>query len=192
MQSFSFMDLYPQQCWPQFSFPPSPTDTIASDLWYSPPSRPQSLHVFCDAPLVAPKPLPYHSPTFLQFDLLPSLDENLSFPPYTRRPPKRKRTSDLESDGHSIPHLLLPVHQASHHGTMEPPVRGTTTTAKHIIRTIPSDRLLLCHTSRLLGRALFFGVGPPYLGTTHPVPSYARAIISTEITPINLVELWMH
>ncbi|THV07895.1 hypothetical protein K435DRAFT_847695 [Dendrothele bispora CBS 962.96] len=96
--SFSPMDIYSQPCWPQFSFPPSPTDTVASDLSYSPPPRTQSLHVFCNAPLIAPKPLPYHSPTFLQFDLLPSLDDDLSFPPYTQRPPKRKREDDSDSD----------------------------------------------------------------------------------------------
>ncbi|KAI6126267.1 hypothetical protein EV401DRAFT_1935425 [Pisolithus croceorrhizus] len=44
----------------------------------------------CDVPLLAPRPLPYHSPTFLHFDL-PDSDEDLSHPPYTHRPPKRKR-----------------------------------------------------------------------------------------------------
>lgn len=45
----------------------------------------------CDVPLLAPRPLPYHSPTFLHFDL-PDSDEDLSHPPYTHRPPKRKRS----------------------------------------------------------------------------------------------------
>ncbi|KIM57601.1 hypothetical protein SCLCIDRAFT_1219275 [Scleroderma citrinum Foug A] len=47
----------------------------------------------CDVPVLAPRPLPYHSPTFLQFDL-PDTDEDLSHPPYTHRPAKRKRTDD--------------------------------------------------------------------------------------------------
>jgi hypothetical protein len=69
----------------------SPSDTcssIYSDLSSSSP--PPSLHVVCDIPVVAPRPLPYHSPTFLQFDL-PDVDEDLSHPPYTRCPSKRKR-----------------------------------------------------------------------------------------------------
>ena len=53
-------------------------------------SSPPAVHVICTAPLVAPKPLPYHSPTFLQFDL-PDDDEDLSHPPYCSRPHKRKR-----------------------------------------------------------------------------------------------------
>ncbi|ESK92879.1 hypothetical protein Moror_9082 [Moniliophthora roreri MCA 2997] len=51
------------------------------------------LTVTCTAPLIAPKPLPYHSPTFLKFDLLPEIDEDLSYPPYCQRP-KRKRGED--------------------------------------------------------------------------------------------------
>lgn len=54
------------------------------------PASPPAVHVVCNAPLVAPKPLPYHSPTFLQFDL-PDDDEDLSHPPYVSRPHKRKR-----------------------------------------------------------------------------------------------------
>ncbi|KAJ7756887.1 hypothetical protein DFH07DRAFT_940633 [Mycena maculata] len=79
--------------------PPSPTDTCASFASSSttgtPPPRPQTTHVVCNAPLVAPIPLPYHSPTFLQFEL-PDIDEDLSHPPYTRRAAalKRKRTED--------------------------------------------------------------------------------------------------
>ncbi|KAF5391895.1 hypothetical protein D9757_001775 [Collybiopsis confluens] len=57
-------------------------------------SPPPSLHVICNAPLIAPKPLPYHSPTFLKFELLPDLDEDLSHPPYTQRPSKRKRQDE--------------------------------------------------------------------------------------------------
>lgn len=57
----------------------------------SPP--PPAVHVVCTAPLVAPKPLPYHSPTFLHFDL-PDDDEDLSHPPYVSRPHKRKRRAD--------------------------------------------------------------------------------------------------
>ena len=54
----------------------------------------EPLQVTCNAPLVAPVPLPYHSPFFLQYDDLPDLDEDLSHAPYTRRPPKRKRSFD--------------------------------------------------------------------------------------------------
>ncbi|KAF9072927.1 hypothetical protein BDP27DRAFT_371479 [Rhodocollybia butyracea] len=112
------MDYYPafahlsiadsNRCWPQYSsrwpgylhFPSSPSDngsSASSDLSLTPPPRPQSLHVICNAPLIAPKPLPYHSPTFLKFELLPDLDEDLSHPPYTQRPSKRKREVSDES-----------------------------------------------------------------------------------------------
>ena len=37
----------------------------------------------CDVPVVAPRPLPFTPPAFLQFDCLPDEDEDLSFPPYT-------------------------------------------------------------------------------------------------------------
>ncbi|KAH8117256.1 hypothetical protein DFH11DRAFT_1724306 [Phellopilus nigrolimitatus] len=49
----------------------------------------------CDVPLVAPRPLPFASPTFLQFDSLPDEDEDLSFPPYThsRRVPASERAA---------------------------------------------------------------------------------------------------
>ncbi|KAJ6618350.1 hypothetical protein B0H10DRAFT_2217863 [Mycena sp. CBHHK59/15] len=55
-------------------------------------------HVVCNAPLVAPIPLPYHSPTFLQFDL-PDIDADLSHPPYTRTRAATKRKRDEEEDG---------------------------------------------------------------------------------------------
>ncbi|KAJ8093166.1 hypothetical protein PM082_020651 [Marasmius tenuissimus] len=65
-----------------------------------PPPRPpqQPLHVICNAPIIAPKPLPYHSPTFLKFELLPDIEEDLSHPPYTQRPSKRKREHGDNSD----------------------------------------------------------------------------------------------
>lgn len=87
-----------------FDFPPSPSETCSSfstDL--SPSPEPVTIRVVCDVPLVAPRPLPYHSPTFLQFDL-PDPDEDLSHPPYTNRPSKRKRDND-DSD-----HLRLKRH----------------------------------------------------------------------------------
>ena len=61
-------------------------------------ASPPPVHVVCTAPLVAPKPLPYHSPTFLQFDL-PDDDEDLSHPPYCSRPHKRKRQDTDLDDG---------------------------------------------------------------------------------------------
>ncbi|KII88703.1 hypothetical protein PLICRDRAFT_63100, partial [Plicaturopsis crispa FD-325 SS-3] len=79
---------------------PSPSETCSSLSGDSsaPPDSPVTdinVHVVCaDIPLVAPKPLPYHSPTFLQFDRLPDVEEDLSHPPYTRRPTKRKRDAD--------------------------------------------------------------------------------------------------
>ncbi|KAJ7582609.1 hypothetical protein C8J56DRAFT_955237 [Mycena floridula] len=76
-------------------FPPSPS--ACSSLSLTPPPfnlQGNSTVHYCNAPLIAPKPLPFHSPTFLEFELLPDLDEDLSHPPYTRRtvaPSKRKR-----------------------------------------------------------------------------------------------------
>ncbi|KAG2020483.1 hypothetical protein CC2G_005820 [Coprinopsis cinerea AmutBmut pab1-1] len=63
--------------------------------------------VVCKAPLVAPVPLPYHSPRFLQFQLLPDTDQDLSHPPYIYRQTSRKRkveeSDDSSSSGHSQP-----------------------------------------------------------------------------------------
>jgi hypothetical protein len=74
--------------------PPSPSGSFSTGSSPSPPP-PESVHVVCNAPLVAPIPLPYHSPTFLQFERLPDIDDDLSHPPYTQRSPgKRKRLSD--------------------------------------------------------------------------------------------------
>ncbi|KAF7359347.1 hypothetical protein MSAN_01277200 [Mycena sanguinolenta] len=81
--------------------PPSPTETCysfaSSSTAGTPP--PRTTHVVCNAPLVAPIPLPYHSPTFLQFEL-PDIDEDLSHPPYIRRQAavKRKRVAEREDD----------------------------------------------------------------------------------------------
>lgn len=76
---------------------PSASDT-SSSLSTGMSSSPEpaygsnAMHIsVCDVPLLAPRPLPYHSPTFLHFDL-PDSDEDLSHPPYTHRPPKRKRS----------------------------------------------------------------------------------------------------
>ncbi|KDQ60648.1 hypothetical protein JAAARDRAFT_31617 [Jaapia argillacea MUCL 33604] len=84
---------------PENHFPASPADsciTSASDVTASPiPSTHPAI------PLLAPKPLPYHSPTFLQFDL-PDEDEDLSHPPYIR-PAKRKRVEE-DSEGASCLH----------------------------------------------------------------------------------------
>ncbi|KAG2115501.1 hypothetical protein DEU56DRAFT_174752 [Suillus clintonianus] len=99
----------PTYIMPPFHFPPSPSETCSSfstDL--SPSPEPVTIRVVCDIPLVAPRPLPYHSPTFLQFDL-PDPDEDLSHPPYTHRPPKRKRDDkdDGDDDHDSKHHLRL-------------------------------------------------------------------------------------
>ncbi|KAI0736940.1 hypothetical protein C8Q72DRAFT_879354 [Fomitopsis betulina] len=78
-------------------FSPAPSDSSSVLSWDTTPSpapvQPPR-QVTCNAPLVAPVPLPYHSPFFLQYDDLPDLDEDLSHAPYTRRPPKRKRSFD--------------------------------------------------------------------------------------------------
>ncbi|KAI0705847.1 hypothetical protein BC835DRAFT_347454 [Cytidiella melzeri] len=71
----------------------SPSVMSDTDASPKPSPDPQFVHVVCNAPLLAPKPLPYHSPTFLQFDL-PDDDEDLSHPPYVSRPHKRKRAED--------------------------------------------------------------------------------------------------
>lgn len=87
--------------------PPSPSETsssISTDL--SPSPEPVTTRVVCDVPLLAPRPLPYHSPTFLQFDLLPDSDEDLSHPPYTHRPSKRKR----DDDSHPSENLRMKRH----------------------------------------------------------------------------------
>ncbi|OSD01640.1 hypothetical protein PYCCODRAFT_1468512 [Trametes coccinea BRFM310] len=69
------------------------SSTVSRDSDLSP--SPEVAEVVCNAPLVAPIPLPYHSPTFLLYDL-PDEDEDLSHPPYTHRPHKRKRARDDE------------------------------------------------------------------------------------------------
>ncbi|KAI0807148.1 hypothetical protein C8Q74DRAFT_1362685 [Fomes fomentarius] len=80
------------------SFSVTRSDTssaVSRDSDLSP--SPEVAQVVCNAPLVAPIPLPYHSPTFLLYDL-PDDDEDLSHPPYTQRPHKRKRAHDDEDD----------------------------------------------------------------------------------------------
>ncbi|KAF7311572.1 hypothetical protein MKEN_01059800 [Mycena kentingensis (nom. inval.)] len=99
---------YNHQLWHPLFFdqPPSPTDSMwstSSSATASPPPL-NPVTVVCNAPLVAPIPLPYHSPTFLQFEL-PEIEEDLSHPPYTTRSRtaalKRKRQDE---DAHA--HLL--------------------------------------------------------------------------------------
>ncbi|KAF9001915.1 hypothetical protein BDQ17DRAFT_1426205 [Cyathus striatus] len=81
----------------QPSYSSSPSDISSSsskESSFLSTSSPQPLHVICNAPLVAPIPLPYHSPSFLQFDL-PDIDQDLSQPPFTtRRRLKRKHVDD--------------------------------------------------------------------------------------------------
>ncbi|KAL4074634.1 hypothetical protein V8B97DRAFT_2005618 [Scleroderma yunnanense] len=85
-----------------FSSSPSTSDSSSSlstaDMTISPPEPASPIRLsVCDVPVVAPRPLPYHSPTFLQFDL-PDTDEDLSHPPYTHRPAKRKRDDKNDKD----------------------------------------------------------------------------------------------
>jgi len=75
------------------SDPGSPMSTAAPVT-----HAPEFLHVVCNAPLLAPKPLPYRPPAFLDNFELPDPDEDLSHPPYTRSSSKRKRTQDGQVD----------------------------------------------------------------------------------------------
>ncbi|KAI0797868.1 hypothetical protein C8Q75DRAFT_22465 [Abortiporus biennis] len=100
------------------SAPSSSSSDASSETDPSP--SPNFIHAVCNAPLIAPVPLPYHSPTFLQFDL-PDEDEDLSHPPYFSRPHKRKRDPEEESSADPIMPLpdakrrmvqKLPLHQS--------------------------------------------------------------------------------
>lgn len=51
----------------------------------------QDAVIVCDVPLLAPKPLPYHPPRFLQFDDMPPPDADLSQPPFSK---KRARSNE--------------------------------------------------------------------------------------------------
>jgi hypothetical protein len=88
--------------------PASPASSASglSDLSVTPPpilsvtpETDTSVNVVqCNAPLLAPRPLPYHSPTFLQFEQLPDFDEDLSHPPYTKRSTHSKRKRDTSDE----------------------------------------------------------------------------------------------
>ncbi|TBU50635.1 hypothetical protein BD309DRAFT_2247 [Dichomitus squalens] len=90
----------------------SDTSSVASrDSDLSPSPIPEVAEVVCNAPLVAPIPLPYHSPTFLLYDL-PDEDEDLSHPPYTHRPHKRKRARE-EDDADAETAAIQGMHALS-------------------------------------------------------------------------------
>jgi hypothetical protein len=59
--------------------------------------------IVCDVPLHAPRPLPYHSPHFLQFADLPEPDADLSHPPYARRRPLKRARGDEDDAGIDVP-----------------------------------------------------------------------------------------
>lgn len=128
-----------------FQSPPSPSGTSSSsctDISSAfPPSSPQSIHVVCNAPLVAPIPLPYHSPTFLQFDL-PDVDQDLSHPPYTQRTPKRKREVLHEDQNDPIVSKRRSVTSSSY---LHPRRRTTRCNTHHPIAQITRPRLH-CYT----------------------------------------------
>jgi hypothetical protein len=71
-----------------------------------PTPAPEFLQVVCNAPLVAPKPLPYRPPAFLDSFELPDPDEDLSRPPYTRSSSKRKRTRTRDGQDDLVPSLV--------------------------------------------------------------------------------------
>ncbi|KAI0709064.1 hypothetical protein C8Q76DRAFT_770010 [Earliella scabrosa] len=107
------------------SFSVARSDTssaVSRDSDLSP--SPEVAQVVCNAPLVAPIPLPYHSPTFLLYDL-PDEDEDLSHPPYTHRPHKRKRARDEDEqdqeaspqEAHPIPTKRRSIVDSSEHWT---------------------------------------------------------------------------
>jgi hypothetical protein len=79
----------------------SPMSTLAP-----PTPAPGFLQVVCNAPLLAPKPLPYRPPAFLDSFELPDPDEDLSRPPYTRSSSKRKRTHTRDSQDDLAPSLV--------------------------------------------------------------------------------------
>ncbi|CCM02939.1 uncharacterized protein FIBRA_05054 [Fibroporia radiculosa] len=119
---------------PAAGFSPTPSDASSVLSWDADPSpAPEFTHVVCNAPLVAPVPLPYHSPTFLQYDL-PDDDEDLSHPPYTRRPHKRKREEDqtdvdalgaVPAKRRSVGSAEIRAHRPQRHlPVREPPLRG--------------------------------------------------------------------
>ena len=83
------------------SSPGSPMSTVAP-----PTPAPEFLQVVCNAPLLAPKPLPYRPPAFLDSFELPDPDEDLSRPPYTRSSSKRKRTRTRDGQDDLAPSLV--------------------------------------------------------------------------------------
>jgi len=83
------------------SNPGSPMSTAAP-----PTPAPEFLQVVCNAPLLAPKPLPYRPPAFLDSFELPDPDEDLSRPPYTRSSSKRKRTRTRDGQDDLAPSLV--------------------------------------------------------------------------------------
>ncbi|KAJ6606521.1 hypothetical protein DFH09DRAFT_1299754 [Mycena vulgaris] len=136
--------------------PPSPTDTctsFASSSAGTPP--PRTTHVVCNAPLVAPIPLPYHSPTFLQFEL-PDLDEDLSYPPYTtrragcheaqahRRPRGRRGPATETPSQRTRAHGARPPHPQQHHPrtALQAPSMSLLPVACYPTRYAPTPRLL--------------------------------------------------
>ncbi|EMD38486.1 hypothetical protein CERSUDRAFT_113659 [Gelatoporia subvermispora B] len=98
-------DLEPQVYYePNLASSSTPSDTSSVSRDTESPPVPECVEVVCNAPLVAPVPLPYHSPTFLQFDL-PDDDEDLSHPPYVGRPHKRKREEAEEDEAENVAQL---------------------------------------------------------------------------------------
>ncbi|KAH9946211.1 uncharacterized protein BXZ73DRAFT_37628 [Epithele typhae] len=126
---------------PGYSFSRSDTSSAVSrDSDLSP--SPEVAEVVCNAPLVAPIPLPYHSPTFLLYDL-PDDDEDLSHPPYTHRPHKRKRSREDDEDG-SLSPLAHPVPAKRRHTTHPeggPPIwDGAWASTAHSAAALPALR----------------------------------------------------
>jgi hypothetical protein len=93
------------------SVPTSPTDSNSASSSSSSgsssalctplqhPVRPLPVPVIaCNVPLLAPKPLPYHPPHFLQFEDLPEVNADLSHPPYAKRTRGLKRPRDDEDE----------------------------------------------------------------------------------------------
>jgi hypothetical protein len=161
--------------------PPSPLSpaTLSPASPASPLARPHStpLHVVCDAPLLAPVPLPYHSPTFLQFEL-PDIDQDLSRPPYVKQSRKRKRgprdhldaaPSKRRSAGMPPAPRLQPRHHRPsawydnprllpHQALSHPPLNLIDVTLESVL--LPPLSIPSAHLFPVLDSSLFAVIGP--------------------------------
>ncbi|KAJ7168156.1 hypothetical protein C8R43DRAFT_139686 [Mycena crocata] len=90
------------------SAPDSPPLSISSiSRSQSNPSSPDAVHVSCNVPLVAPKPLPHHIPEFAGFEFGDNIDSGSSVS-YRRYSLKRRRADEEERHQRiSLPRSVL-------------------------------------------------------------------------------------